>query len=183
MEDKNIRNPQVLIVTDRIDLDKQIMKTFNRIGIQAKRASTGENLVELIKNDNIRVITSIVNKFETVVNKGVVVDAPNTFILVDEGHRTEYGEMNRRMREVFKNALYVSFTGTPIMKKDRDIFKRFGGLIDKYSLDDALKDKAIVPIIYEGKMVDQEVAREAIDMRLEMLTRNLKEEQKKQLSY
>ena len=181
MEDKNIRNPQVLIVTDRIDLDKQIMKTFNRIGIQAKRASTGENLVELIKNDNIRVITSIVNKFETVVNKGVVVDAPNTFILVDEGHRTEYGEMNRRMREVFKNALYVSFTGTPIMKKDRDIFKRFGGLIDKYSLDDALQDKAIVPLIYEGKMVDQDVSKISIDRQLDLITRDLNESQKQEV--
>ena len=82
------------------------------------------------------------------------------------------------MQEVFKGAVYISFTGTPVMKKDRNIFDKFGGLIHKYSLDDALKDKAIVPLIYEGKMVDQEVSKEAIDMRLEMLTRDLTEEQK-----
>ena len=178
MEDKEIQNPQVVIATDRVDLDKQIHKTFNRIGVEAARATTGNNLTELIKNEKIRVITTVVNKFETVVKSGVTVDAPNTFILVDEGHRTQYGEINKRMKEVFKGAIYISFTGTPIMKKDKNIFDKFGGLIHKYSLDDALKDKAIVPLIYEGKMVDQEVSKEAIDMRLDMLTRNLTEEQK-----
>ena len=181
MEDKDIKNPQVVIATDRIDLDKQIHKTFNRIGVPAKRASTGRELTELIKDENIRVITTVVNKFETAVNSGVKVDAKNTFILVDEGHRTQYGEINRRMQEVFTGAIYISFTGTPIMKKDKNIFNKFGGLIHKYSLDDALKDKAIVPLIYEGKMVDQEVTREAIDMRLEMLTKNLKEEAKNEV--
>lgn len=178
MEDKGIQNPQVVIATDRVDLDKQIHKTFNRIGVEAARATTGNNLTELIKNEKIRVITTVVNKFETVVKSGISVDTPNTFILVDEGHRTQYGEINRRMQEVFKGAIYISFTGTPIMKKDKNIFDKFGGLIHKYSLDDALKDKAIVPLIYEGKMVDQEVSKEAIDMRLDMLTRNLTEEQK-----
>ena len=178
MEDKEIQNPQVVIVTDRVDLDKQIHKTFNRIGVEAARATTGNNLTDLIKDEKVRVITTVVNKFETVVKSGVSVDAPNTFILVDEGHRTQYGEINRRMQEVFKGAIYISFTGTPIMKRDRNIFNKFGGLIHKYSLDDALKDKAIVPLIYEGKMVDQEVSKEAIDMRLDMLTRNLTEEQK-----
>ena len=178
MEDKEIQNPQVVIVTDRVDLDKQIHKTFNRIGVEAARATTGNNLTDLIKDEKVRVITTVVNKFETVVKSGVSVDTPNTFILVDEGHRTQYGEINRRMQEVFKGAIYISFTGTPIMKRDRNIFDKFGGLIHKYSLDDALKDKAIVPLIYEGKMVDQEVSKEAIDMRLDMLTRNLTEEQK-----
>ena len=178
MEDKEIQNPQVVIVTDRVDLDKQIHKTFNRIGVEAARATTGNNLTDLIKNEKIRVITTVVNKFETVVKSGISVDAPNTFILVDEGHRTQYGEINRRMQEVFKGAIYISFTGTPIMKRDRNIFDKFGGLIHKYSLDDALKDKSIVPLIYEGKMVDQEVSKEAIDMRLDMLTRNLTSEQK-----
>ena len=181
MEDKEIQNPQVVIVTDRVDLDKQIHKTFNRIGVEAARATTGNNLTELIKNEKIRVITTVVNKFETVVKSEVTVDAPNTFILVDEGHRTQYGEINRRMQEVFKGAIYISFTGTPIMKRDRNIFDKFGGLIHKYSLDDALRDKAIVPLIYEGKMVDQEVSKEAIDMRLDMLTRNLTSEQKNEV--
>lgn len=181
MEDKEIQNSQVVIVTDRVDLDKQIHKTFNRIGVEAARATTGNNLTDLIKNEKIRVITTVVNKFETVVKSGISVDAPNTFILVDEGHRTQYGEINRRMQEVFKGAIYISFTGTPIMKRDRNIFDKFGGLIHKYSLDDALKDKSIVPLIYEGKMVDQEVSKEAIDMRLDMLTRNLTSEQKNEV--
>ena len=181
MGDKDIKNPQVVIATDRIDLDKQIHKTFNRIGVPTKRATTGKDLTDLIKDENIRVVTTVVNKFETAVNSGVKVNADNTFILVDEGHRTQYGEINRRMQEVFQGAVYISFTGTPIMKKDKNIFNKFGGLIHKYSLDDALKDKAIVPLIYEGKMVDQEVTREAIDMRLEMLTKNLTQEAKNEV--
>lgn len=182
MEDKEIKNPQVVVVTDRVDLDQQIHKTFTRIGIEAAKAKTGENLIDLIQSEKIRVITTVVNKFETVAKSDrKKVNSQNTFILVDEGHRSEYGEINRRMQEVFKDAVYISFTGTPIMKKDKNIFDKFGGLIHKYSLDDALKDKAIVPLIYEGKMVDQEVSREAIDMRLEMLTRDLTKEQKEEV--
>ncbi len=181
MEDKEIKNPQVVIVTDRIDLDKQIHKTFNRIGIEAARATTGNNLIDLIKDERIRVVTTVVNKFETVVKLDISVDTPNTFILVDEGHRTQYGKINKKMQNVFKGAIYISFTGTPIMKKDRNIFNKFGGLIHKYSLDDALRDKAIVPLIYEGKMVEQKVSKEAIDMRLEMLTRNLNLKQKQEV--
>lgn len=182
MEDKEIKNPQVVVVTDRVDLDQQIHKTFNRIGIEAAKAKTGENLIDLIRNEKIRVITTVVNKFETVAkSERKKVNSKNTFILVDEGHRSEYGEMNRRMQDVFKDAVYISFTGTPIMKKDKDIFDKFGGLIHKYSLKDALDDRAIVPLIYEGKMVDQEVSREAIDMRLEMLTRDLTKEQKEEV--
>ena len=178
MEDKDIKAKQVVVVTDRIELDKQIHKTFNRIGVAAARATTGDSLVKLIKDEKVRVITTVVNKFETVVKRGTVVEAPNTYILVDEGHRTQYGEINRRMREVFKGAIYISFTGTPIMKKDRNIFDKFGGLIHKYSLDDALKDSAIIPLIYEGKMVDQEVTKDVIDKKLDMITRDLNDKQK-----
>lgn len=182
MQDKDIKDPQVVIATDRVDLDKQIHKNFNKLGVYASRASTGQDLARLIKDDNIRVITTVINKFETVVNSlEEIIAPPNTFILVDEGHRTQYGEMNRRMQEVFKDAVYISFTGTPIMKKDKNIFDKFGGLLHKYSLDDALRDKTIVPLIYEGKMVDQEVSREAIDIRLDMITRDLTQEQKREV--
>ena len=183
MEDKDIKNPQVVIVTDRIDLDKQIQKTFNRIGVSAKRATTGKDLVRLVKDKNISVVTTVVNKFETVVEEREKINASNTFILVDEGHRTHYGMINKNMQDVFEDAIYISFTGTPIMKRDKNIFNKFGGLIHKYSLDDALKDKAIVPLIYEGKMVDQEVTREAIDMRLEMITKNLPKEAKNEVMH
>lgn len=178
MLDKEIPLAQVVVVTDRVDLDSQIHKTFNKIGISASRASTGQNLVDLIKNPSVRVITTVVDKFDKVLNSGFIVDSKDTFILIDEGHRTQYSEKNRRMREVFVNATYISFTGTPIMKKDRNIFEKFGKLIHKYSINDAIEDKAIVPLIYEGKMVDQSVNKIAIDNRLDMITRELTDEQK-----
>jgi type I restriction enzyme R subunit len=179
MLDKNIKNPQVVLVTDRVDLNSQIYKTFRKIGIEASSASTGQNLNELIKEPKIRVITTVIDKFDKVLNSGTIVEDKNVFILVDEGHRSQYKEKNRRMRKVFPNATYVSFTGTPIMKADRNIFDKFGKLIHKYSNKDAIEDKAIVPLIYESKMVDQSVNKLAIDNRLDMITRDLSEEQKK----
>lgn len=179
MSDPTFKNTQIVLVTDRVYLDKQLNKTFNHIGLEAKRANTGEDLKKFIEDPNVRIISTIVNKFVTAVNKGTQVNAENTIILVDEGHRTEYGEFNRRMREVFKDAIYVSFTGTPVMKKEKDTFRKFGGLIHKYSLDDALADKEIVPLIYEGRMVDQEVTKQDIDRRLDLITRNMTENQKR----
>jgi type I restriction enzyme, R subunit len=178
MLNKKLPQAQVVVVTDRVDLDSQIHKTFNKIGISASRASTGQNLVELIKNPNVRVITTVVDKFDNVLNNKIIVDSKDTFILIDEGHRTQYSEKNRKMREVFVNATYISFTGTPIMKKDKNIFEKFGKLIHKYSINDAILDKAIVPLIYEGKMIDQSVNKVAIDNRLDIITRELTEEQK-----
>ncbi len=173
------KDAKVVVVTDRVDLDSQIHKTFNRLGIEAARAKTGQNLIQLIESSEVKIITTVINKFEAVVKSNVEVESKNVFILIDEAHRTQYGLINARMGDVFKNATYISFTGTPLMKKDKNTFRKFGGLIKPtYTIEEALKDKSIVPIIYEGRMVDQFVQKEALDEKLEIITRNLSSKQK-----
>lgn len=174
-------NPKVVVVTDRIELDKQIHKTFSHSRLKASRAMSGNHLVDLIQDNNADIITSLVHKFDTASSKQKPVESKDIFILVDESHRTQYGELHMKMRKVFPNACYLGFTGTPLMKKEKSTLIKFGKLIHKYTIADAVKDKAIVPLLYEGKMVEQSVNRKAIDHRLEMITRNLNEKQKEEV--
>lgn len=148
---RKIKGSKIVVVTDRIELDKQIEKTFNDTGISVKRAKTGTGLINLIKEE-ATIITTIINKFENVFDKRVVVDSPDIFILVDESHRTQYGDFADKMRKVFPNACYIGFTGTPLYKSEKSTAKKFGGFIDTYTIRDALKDEVIVPLYYESRL-------------------------------
>jgi type I restriction enzyme R subunit len=170
-------HPQVVIITDRIELDSQIHKTFNQSRLKAARATSGKNLVDLIHNRNADIITSLVHKFDTASKKQTLVKSKDVFILVDESHRTQYGELHTKMRQVFPNACYLGFTGTPLMKDEKNTMIKFGRLIHKYTIKDGVNDKTIVPLLYEGRMVDQTVNRVALDNRLDMITRNLNDKQ------
>jgi len=175
-------HPQVLVITDRIELDSQIHKTFNHSRLKAERASSGKNLVELINSNGADIITSLVHKFDTVSKHQEPVKSKNIFILIDESHRTQYGELHIKMKKVFPNACYLGFTGTPLMKKEKSTMIRFGGrLIHKYTIKDGVDDGTIVPLLYEGRLVEQTVNRNAIDKRIEMITRNLNEKQAEEL--
>lgn len=173
-------NPKVVVVTDRVELDKQIHKTFRHSRLKASRATTGSHLVDLINDNNADIITSLVHKFDTA-SKHNTSDSRDIFVLVDESHRTQYGELHLKMKKVFPNACYLGFTGTPLMKKEKNTLIRFGKLIHKYTIADGVRDKAIVPLLYEGRMVEQSVNQKAIDRRLEMITRNLNEKQKEEV--
>lgn len=170
-------HPQVVIITDRIELDSQIHKTFNQSRLKAARANSGKHLVDLIKNRNADIITSLVHKFDTASKKQALVKSRDVFILVDESHRTQYGELHTKMRQVFPNACYLGFTGTPLMKDEKNTMVKFGRLIHKYTIKDGVDDKTIVPLLYEGRMVEQTVNRVALDNRLDMITRNLNDKQ------
>lgn len=174
-------HPQIVVVTDRIELDSQIHKTFNHSRVKAARATSGKHLVELIHKRNADVITSLVHKFDTASKNHTVVKSKNVFVLVDESHRTQYGELHTKMKQVFPNACYLGFTGTPLMKDEKNTMAKFGRLIHKYTIKDGVDDKTIVPLLYEGRMVEQTVNRTAIDNRLEMITRNLNQKQSEML--
>lgn len=174
-------NPQVIVVTDRINLDKQIHKTFNHTRLSAKRATSGKHLVDLINDNSADIITTLVHKFDTAANNQEPIKSKDIFVLIDESHRTQYGELHIKMKKVFPNACYLGFTGTPLMKKEKNTMIKFGKLIHKYTIADGVRDKAIVPLLYEGKMVEQTVNRKAIDTRLEMITRNLNKKQKEEV--
>lgn len=175
-------HPQVLVITDRIELDSQIHQTFNHSRLRAERAISGRHLVELINNNGADIITSLVHKFDTASKHQKPVKSKNIFVLIDESHRTQYGELNIKMKKVFPNACYLGFTGTPLMKKDKSTMKKFGGrMIHKYTIKDGVEDGAIVPLLYEGRLVEQTVNRNAIDKRIEMITRNLTDKQAEEL--
>src|SRR5690606_40833298 len=178
LSELNDYHPKIIVVTDRVELDKQIHKTFNHTRLKASRATSGSHLVSLINDGNVDIVTTLVHKFDTASSKQKPVESKDIFILVDESHRTQYGELHIKMKKVFPHACYLGFTGTPLMKKEKNTMIRFGKLIHKYTIADGVRDKAIVPLLYEGKMVEQSVNQKAIDHRLEMITRNLNEEQK-----
>ncbi len=175
-------DPQIVIVTDRIELDSQIHKTFNHSRLKAAKATSGKNLVDLIRKQSVNIITSLVHKFDIASKNHTIVKSKNVFVLVDESHRTQYGELHTKMMQVFPNACYLGFTGTPLMKDEKSTMKKFGSrLIHKYTIKDGVDDKTIVPLLYEGRMVEQTINRIAIDNRLDIITRNLNEKQSEML--
>ena len=148
---------KIVMVTDRVDLDDQITSTFMHCGIEPIQAGTGKDLVALLSGPKQRVITTIINKFEAAVGKaGVRLDSPNIFVLVDEGHRTQFGSMHAKMRRALPNACFIAFTGTPVMKRDKSTIEKFGGLIaPSYTIRNAVDDEAVVPLLYEGRHAQQ----------------------------
>jgi type I restriction enzyme R subunit len=103
------------------------------------------------------------------------------FLLVDESHRSQHGTLHPRMRKLFPNACYLGFTGTPLMKAEKSTFERFGGVIDVYAIRQAVEDKAVVPLLYEGRHVEQQVNAQGIDAWFERTCANLSAGQKADL--
>ncbi len=175
-------HPRVVIVTDRKELDGQIAVTFAHTRLNPARATSGRHLVALVNSGKADVITSIINKFETAERMSTKNESRDVFILVDESHRSNYGLMATKMRNVFPNACYIGFTGTPLMKKEKNTMAKFGKLIHKYTIKDGVDDGAIVPLIYEGRFVDQNVDEENIDLWFEQTTKRLTDAQKEDLA-
>jgi type I restriction enzyme R subunit len=162
--EKQIRNPKIILVTDRIDLDDQITGTFRKCGMFVENATTGQRLVELMESKSDAVVTTVINKFEAAVKKITrPLESHDIFVLVDEGHRTQHGTFNIEMQKTLPNACFIAFTGTPLFKKDKSTAAKFGGMIDAYTVDQAVKDKAVVPLLYEGRFAKQTVNENPVD--------------------
>ncbi|MCC6548571.1 MAG: HsdR family type I site-specific deoxyribonuclease, partial [Ignavibacteriaceae bacterium] len=177
--EKSIRNPKIILVTDRTDLDDQITKTFLKCGKHVQNASTGSRLVELLESRSDAVVTTIINKFNAAVKK---IKKPlvshDIFVLVDEGHRTQHGIFNIDMQKTLPNACFIAMTGTPLFKKDKNTAVKFGGIIDAYTVDQAVRDKAVVPLLYEGRLAHQQVNASPIDTFFGMISEPLNDYQK-----
>lgn len=184
IEDPNITNPRIIIVTDRVDLDKQIKGTFENAGLKknVERATSGEDLLKHIQKKNSSIITTLVHKFHAAGKKraGFEDTDENIFVLIDEGHRTQGGEANLEMNRVLPNACYIAFTGTPLLKNEQSANK-FGTFIDKYTIDDALADEIVLPLIYEGRFVDLHQDKQEIDKFFDRISSGLSDNDKKQL--
>lgn len=171
----SIRDPRIVLVTDRIDLDDQLYGTFKACEAEAVQARSGAHLAELLREPKARIITTLLQKFEAVANKGqLVADSPNVFVLVDESHRSQYGAGNIRMLKVLPNACFLGFTGTPLMGKEKNTARKFGGIIrPTYTIRQAVDDGAVVPLLYEGRHVVQEVDKRPLDTFFDLVSEPL----------
>ena len=190
--DSIIKKPRFVMVTDRVNLDKQVRDNFIHTQMSPHRAKTGTGLIELLQDEGNTVITSLVNKFEAAIKQEYCNDSENLFLFIDEGHRTQYGKLNIYMNKVLPNAVKIAFTGTPLIKKpkkddkrniesEKNTYVKFGPLIDKYTLQDAIDDKVTVPIVYEGRVVPQHVTSEQINNHLKHITVGLSDDARKDL--
>ena len=174
-------NSKIIVVTDRIDLDEQIHGTFEKTDITAGRASSGSDLIEKLQS-GVSVITTLVHKFEKVKNQKVVIRDGDIFVLVDESHRTQGGDLHKAMKKALPLACYIGFTGTPLLKREKNSFAKFGGEIHRYTIDDAVKDGAVLPLLYEGRYVGQEVLDpEGLTRKFDLISRELGDEAKRDL--
>lgn len=176
-----ITNPKVIIITDRVDLDDQITGTFKACGKSVEQAKTGEHLIRLVNSNSSSVITSIIDKFQTAAEKRARNESRNIFVLVDESHRSQYGYSHASMRRVFPNACYIGFTGTPLLKKEKSTANQFGGFIHKYTMNQAVQDKAVAPLRYEGRMSELRGGSNELDRWFDRITKDLTDEQKADL--
>ncbi len=181
--DPEILNPLIVLVTDRDDLDRQLGNTFAACGLEANRATSGRNLLELVAEKKSGIITTLVHKFDKAYAvKKYKDESPDIFILVDESHRTQFGSFSARMRQMFPHACYLGFTGTPLLKKEKNNFTKFGELVEPhYSITQAVEDGAVVPLLYEGRHVEMTQNREAVDLWFDRHTQGLTREQQADL--
>ena len=178
----SIESPRVIIVTDRISLDKQIFKTFVNCGKHVKKAKSGSDLVDLLQDKGNEIITTIIDKFEIATKRAAFKDeSQNIFVLVDESHRSQYGSAHANMKRIVPNASYIGFTGTPLMKSQKSTSKKFGGFIHKYTIDQAVEDGAVLPLLYEGRSAKLTINKKQIDKGFERLAAPLNEEARKDL--
>ncbi len=182
--EKGRENPRFIIVTDRVNLDKQIRDNFANSQMAPVRAATGKGLKTILKDKSSIVITTLINKFETVCkNRYLEVDSDNFYVLIDEAHRSQYSIMYNYMIEVLPNATLIAFTGTPLIAKSKkNTYAKFGEPIHNYTMKRSIEDGITVPIVYEGRKVQQENPKHIIDNYFESLTQGLPKELKDKLS-
>ena len=185
--EETIPNPRIVIVTDRDDLDRQIKDTFKSCEREPVRATSGTHLISLIRN-RTPLVTTIINKFDTASRVGQVIDEdPNVFVLVDESHRTQtgshggFGQLAGKMRRILGKACYLGFTGTPLLQREKNTLATFGGLIHRYAIDQAVQDEAVVSLLYEGRIVEQQINPETIDSWFDKLSEGLSDHQRADL--
>ncbi|EGR2608613.1 type I restriction endonuclease subunit R [Vibrio alginolyticus] len=184
---KELAKCRVVVVTDRVDLEDQLSKTFASGGAlsekdrESAKATTGRRLAEQIGKGNERIIFSIINKFGTAIELPECYnDSPDIIVLVDEGHRSQNGENNIRMQQALPKAAYIGFTGTPLLQDDKTENK-FGKIIHSYTMQQAVEDKTVTPLLYEERIPDLSTNDKAIDAWFDRITDKLSEKQRTDL--
>ena len=182
-----LKNPTVMILVDRIDLDSQISGTFYaNDAANLVKAESQKDLEDILSKDSRKIIISTIHKFGDV--EGVLNARSNIIVLVDEAHRSQEGDLGRKMRTALPNAFLFGLTGTPINRADKNTFYAFGaeedesGYLSRYGFEDSIRDGATRELHFEPRLVDLHVDQEAIEEAFTELTEGLSIEEKEELS-
>jgi len=191
---ENNPNARVAIITDRDELDKQIERIFTDTGEAIKRTSSGRDLMAQLAQAKPRLLCSLVHKFgkKDVANFEEFIKELESqptqavgelFVFVDECHRTQSGKMHRVMKAMLPNAIFIGFTGTPLLKRDKQTsLEVFGKYIHTYKFNEGVEDKVILDLIYEARDIDQKLSStEKIDAWFDAKTKGLNDFQKSEL--
>ena len=180
-------NPTVIIVVDRIDLDTQITSTFNAADVpNMVGVATREQLQALLAQDVRKVLITTIHKFGEA--GGKLNERSNIIMMVDEAHRTQEGDLGRKMREALPNAFLFGLTGTPINRADRNTYWAFGanedekGYMSRYSFSESIRDKATLPLHFEAPEVKLKIDRAVIDEAFKQITGELSEQDRDDLA-
>ncbi|MBY8156203.1 type I restriction endonuclease subunit R [Vibrio fluvialis] len=185
---ESLKQCRIVVVTDRVDLETQLSKTFASGGElagkkdkEAAMATSGKRLAEQIGKGTERIIFSLIQKFNTATKMPECVNnSSDIIVLIDEGHRSQGGENHIRMKQALPNAAFVAFTGTPLLKDDKTTNK-FGPIVHAYTMQRAVEDQTVTPLLYEERIPDLDVNERAIDSWFERITEGLSDEQKADL--
>jgi type I restriction enzyme R subunit len=182
-----LKNPTVMIVVDRIDLDTQISSTFYAADTpNLVKADSRVELQRLLEQDVRKIIITTIFKFGEA--EGALNDRSNIIAMVDEAHRTQEGDLGRKMREALPNAFLFGLTGTPINRVDRNTFYAFGadedkaGYMSRYSFEESIRDGATMPLHFEPRLLEMHIDKEAIDQAFKQLTGGLSDLENDQLA-
>ena len=174
-------------VVDRIDLDTQITATFNASDVpNMVGVATRQELQTLLGQDVRKVLITTIHKFGEA--GGKLNERSNIIVMVDEAHRTQEGDLGRKMREALPNAFLFGLTGTPINRADRNTYWAFGadedtkGYMSRYSFQDSIRDKATLPLHFEAPEVRLKIDKAAIDEAYKQITGNLNEQDRDDLA-
>jgi type I restriction enzyme R subunit len=194
-------NARVLVVTDRTELDDQIKDGFSGVGEKIVRTQSGADMLAMLNSSNPPLMCSLVHKFRGTDEAARDKDAEefakevktkipdgfsakgNIFVFVDEAHRTQSGKMHRIMKDLLPGAMFIGFTGTPLLKGDKKTsIETFGSFVHTYKFDEAVRDGVVLDLKYEARKVDQELqGNAAVDKWFDAKTRNLTDLSKAQL--
>jgi len=184
---QNLDNPTILIVVDRVDLDTQITATFNSAEVSNMITTDSiKELHDLLESDTRKIIITMIHKFKEAypdMNK-----RDNIIMMVDEAHRTQEGDLGRKMRNALPNAFLFGLTGTPINKADKNTFWAFGaeqdvnGYMSRYTFQESIRDKAKLPLHFEPRLPNYHIDKESLDIAFKEMANELSEDDRNKLS-
>jgi type I restriction enzyme R subunit len=187
-----LKECRVVVVTDRIDLESQLSRNFMTGGAfgssiatqkdgEKSRSLSGRDLARRIGSGTERISFTLVHKFNTASKLPECRnDSPNLIVLVDEGHRSHGGETHERMKKALPRAAYIAFTGTPLLKNEKTANK-FGPIVHAYTMQRAVEDETVAPLLYEERMPELDINEDAVNRWFDKITVNLSDAQRTDL--